>query len=88
MLFAIIPFRGHNNIDKALRDLNADYMFHQEESGCVFLVDSRSTTKELKDHIGLNGTLDASGIILPINNYSGFTNPNIWEWIRNHEPSI
>lgn len=85
MLFAVIPFRGHESIHEALQEMDATYICHERESGRVFFVEHDSTTKQLKDKIGLNGTLDASGIVLAVTNYNGFANPDLWEWLKNHD---
>ena len=46
------------------------------------------TTQELAREVGLKEGGGASGVVLAFNNYSGFADPNIWEWLRNNDREI
>lgn len=88
MIYAVVPFRAENSLGRAIRECKLPFHHYDGEDSSVYFVSYSGTTQELASKIGLDGTLDASGIVLPVNNYSGFANPNIWEWLKSHDTGI
>ena len=62
--------------------------FYEYDDSCIFFVSFIGTTQELAREVGLKEGGGASGVVLAINNYSGFADPNIWEWLRNNDRGI
>ncbi|MYH69076.1 MAG: hypothetical protein F4147_02830 [Gammaproteobacteria bacterium] len=86
MLHAIIPFKSPSSILHRLKDADVRYFFHDEEAGSIFLVSYEGTTGELAKLVGLSKEQNtSSGVVLAFDNYAGFANPDIWEWLRKYD---
>jgi hypothetical protein len=47
-----------------------------------WLVLARGTTKGLSDKLGISDGLVGPGIVLSVNNYFGWADADIWEWLE------
>ena len=85
MLHAIIPFKSYDAILFQLEDKAIRYHFYEGEDARIFFVSFDGTTRELADAVGLTKGGNGSGVVLAFDNYAGFANPDIWEWIRKYD---
>ena len=88
MIYAVVSFRGRERVKSAIQKAGLDFYEYDGEGSHIFFVYSSSTTnttKDIAEQLGMREAGGSSGIVLPVNNYSGFANPNLWEWLRNHD---
>ena len=85
MIYAVVPFRGKETVRPAIKKAKLDFYEYEGEDSHVFFVYSSNTTQETAEQLGMRTEGGSSGIVLPVSNYSGFANPNLWEWLRNHD---
>ena len=88
MVYVIIPLRlpegGDSALGAKIKSLKAP--FYDKHAPHVYFVSCKKTTEELTEALGY-GEDDAigSGIVVPITNYSGYANKNLWEWLALHD---
>ena len=85
MIYVVVPFRGREKIGTAIKKAKLPVYEYDGEDSHVFFVSYGGTTQDLSEKVGLKGRREASGVVLPVSNYSGFASPDLWEWLREYE---
>jgi hypothetical protein len=50
----------------------------------VWLIDCKSTTRELAEALGMRSGVSGSGLVILMGNYSGRASADVWEWLNLH----
>ncbi len=78
MIYAVIPFDSEENITRQLNSLEQPVYFG--EAPKAYFVSYNGTTSELANAVGLKEGGTSRGIVIPVTNYFGFANRDLWEW--------
>ena len=85
MIHAVVPFRGRERIREAIKKAKLVFYEYDGDESHVFFVHDSTTTQDIAEQLGLRAAGGPSSIVLPVSNYTGFADPNLWEWLSNHE---
>ena len=77
---------GLSNPNQAKKNIVQTYpgAYYDAGNGVFFIASNTETTIEVGNRIGFgndNRVLKIDGIIVPVTNYWGRYNTNVWEWI-------
>jgi hypothetical protein len=80
-VFAIIGSKGPELLGEAI--VTQYGASHYELASNVWLVSDSGSTRDVAERLGLpDGKLGASGVVLLISAYSGWSNGSLWTWLR------
>jgi hypothetical protein len=86
-VFAVIGIVNPNAIREAVvRQYGANH--HQFAENAWFVPDN-GTTKDVSDKLGItNGALNAQGVVLKFDGYSGWASAEGWKWLANQSGAL
>ena len=84
MIYAVIPIGNHEKLAAKIGDFGDKYFGRLAPD--VYLVDFSGTARSLADKLGLNTEEDVLGLVVGVNSYAGFADPDVWEWFRIRTP--
>lgn len=83
-IFAVIITKG---VESIRARIETECQAWHQLTDDVFLVSYKgATTQELAEALGIRKGETGSGVTIPVTNYSGRADPNVWEWLRANWP--
>ena len=87
MIYAVVPLGGNENLPDKLAQTRAHvYSWHQEAGQLpithIYFVSYKGTARELADKLGFEDKEGIEGVVVPVSNYAGYADKDLWEWLR------
>ena len=83
-IFLVVGIKNPPAIVEKMRALDTKYCNLSDSS---WLAVFAGTTQEFSEHLGIrNGEIGASGLVVPVENYSGRAASEVWEWLKVNWP--
>ena len=88
MIYAVAPLIVSPNFSERLRKLREAgtqvYQWHEGtyDSPPLHFVSYKGTTRELADKLGFGDEVGIDGVVLPVTNFGGYADGDLWEWLR------
>lgn len=79
-IFIVVATKGADRIRQAVEMLPSDNYFEVKHD--TWFVLSDGTTRKLAEDLGIRTGANGSGLVAPINGYSGRASADMWEWLK------
>jgi hypothetical protein len=85
-VYAIIATKRPEDLGRKIEtDYPDDFISVRDD---VWLVDYDGTTQGLAAKLGIRSGESGSGLVIPVDTYSGRANADIWDWLKVHMSRI
>ena len=81
MICAVIAFSGEDPSEKLNQ---AGATIYSRDYGHAYFVSYKGTARELADKLGFQEERMVEGVVLSIGAFAGYTDKDLWAWLREH----
>jgi hypothetical protein len=79
--FVVIATANKAELGQAVKTVAPDD-FWELKNDTWFVYQAGVTSHQMADRLGINNATTGVGVVLPVSNYAGRANPDLWEWLK------